>query len=70
MSWLTDEEILEVLNKHGRCMTCVVTYWLRDKHYPLLTSYVLRRLKKLEATGAVKRVKSSYAVQICREVVQ
>ncbi|EIE0340129.1 hypothetical protein LCT82_003208 [Salmonella enterica] len=70
MSKPTDEEILGVLNKYGRCMTYVVNYWLRDKHHPLPTSYVLRRLKKLEAIGAVKRVKSSYAVQICWEAVQ
>lgn len=70
MSKPTDEEIIHVLRDHGNCMTYVVTHWLRDKYNGIKTAYVLRRLKKLEALGAVKRVKSSYAVQICWEAVQ
>ncbi|HEE0039865.1 TPA: Lrp/AsnC family transcriptional regulator [Citrobacter freundii] len=67
MSKPTDEEIIQVLRDHGNCMTYVVTHWLRDKYKVTKTAYVLRRLKKLEALGVVKRVKSSYAVQICWE---
>ncbi|MCY3415849.1 hypothetical protein KIN67_03595 [Citrobacter freundii] len=70
MSKPTDEEIIQVLRDHGNCMTYVVTHWLRDKYKGAKTAYVLRRLKKLEALGAVKRVKSSYAVQICWEAAQ
>ncbi|UQQ24118.1 hypothetical protein [Citrobacter freundii] len=70
MSKPTDEEIIQVLRDHGNCMTYVVTHWLRDKYKVTKTAYVLRRLKKLEALGAVKRVKSSYAVQICWEAAQ
>ncbi|HBE6453045.1 hypothetical protein RQL81_19300 [Citrobacter braakii] len=70
MSKPTDEEIIQVLRDHGNCMTYVVTHWLRGKYKGTKTAYVLRRLKKLEALGAVKRVKSSYAVQICWEAAQ
>ncbi|QLZ42322.1 MULTISPECIES: hypothetical protein [Citrobacter] len=70
MSKPTDEEIIQVLRDHGNCMTYVVAHWLRDKYKGTKTAYVLRRLKKLEALGAVKRVKSSYAVQICWETAQ
>lgn len=70
MSKPTDEEIIHVLRDHGNCMTYVVTHWLRDKYNGIKTAYVLRRLKNLEALGAVKRVKSSYAVQICWEAAQ
>lgn len=70
MSKSIDEEIIQVLRDHGNCMTYVVTHWLRDKYKGIKTSYVLRRLKNLEALGAVKRVKSSYAVQICWEAAQ
>lgn len=64
MSKPTDEEIVRVLEEHGRCMTYVVTNWLRDKYRTLKTAYVLRRLKKLEFDGKVKRVNSSYIRQI------
>ncbi|WP_213758432.1 hypothetical protein [Citrobacter freundii] len=70
MSKPTDEEIIQVLRDHGNCMTYVVTNWLRDNYKGIKTNYVLRRLKKLEVEGKVKRVKSSYAVQICWEVVK
>ena len=70
MSKPTDEEIIQVLTAHGRCMTYVVTNWLRDKYWPLDTAYVLRRLKKLESAGKVQRVKSVYAIQICWEAAQ
>lgn len=67
MSKPTDEEIIQVLREHGNCMTYVVTHWLHDSYRGIKTAYVLRRLKKLEVLGAVKRVKSSYSVQICWE---
>ncbi|WP_289480248.1 hypothetical protein [Escherichia coli] len=67
MSKPTDEEIVRVLEEHGRCMTYVVTNWLRDKYRTLKMAYVLRRLKKLEFDGKVKRVNSSYIRQICWE---
>lgn len=70
MSKPTDEEIIAVPKRRGPCMTYVATNWLRDDHRSLQTAYVLRRLKKLEAIGVVKRVKTSYAVQICWEAAQ
>ncbi|WP_233459286.1 hypothetical protein [Citrobacter sedlakii] len=63
----TDEEIVQVLRDHGNCMTYVVTHWLQDNYRGIKTAYVLRRLKKLEGEGKVRRVKSSYVVQICLE---
>ena len=70
MSKPTDEEIIQALTAHGRCMTYVVTNILRRKYWPLDTAYILRRLKKLEAAGKVRRVRSSYAVQNCWEATQ
>lgn len=67
MTTPTDNEILEVLRDHGRCMTYVVTNWLHYNYRGIKTAYVLRRLKKLEAAGKVHRVKSVYKTQICWE---
>ncbi|HGU6443188.1 TPA: hypothetical protein ACNABU_003883 [Citrobacter amalonaticus] len=66
----TDEEIVQVLRDHGNCMTYVVTHWLQDKYRGIKTSYVLRRLKKLELAGVVRRTNSTYKVQICWEAAQ
>ncbi|MDG9900749.1 hypothetical protein [Klebsiella grimontii] len=65
MSKPTDEEIIQVLSEHGQCMTYVVAYWLRRKHKEINTAYTLRRLKKLEASGQIKRWESTYKTQIC-----
>ncbi|MFS7629679.1 hypothetical protein ACJ8BK_29435 [Klebsiella pneumoniae] len=65
----TDDEILQILREHNWCMTYVVAYWLRQKHKKINTPYVLRRLKKMEAAGSVKRVKSFYKRQIRWEAV-
>lgn len=70
MSKPTDEEIIQVLTERGNCMTYFVTNVLRRQFWPLDTSYVLRRLKKLEAAGKVKRVKSAYKTQLCWEAAQ
>ncbi|HBC0359019.1 TPA: hypothetical protein I8X99_004744 [Citrobacter farmeri] len=70
MSKPTDEEIIQVLTERGNCMTYFVTNVLRRQFWPLDTAYVLRRLKKMEAAGKVKRVKSSYKTQLCWEASQ
>ncbi|PXH05012.1 hypothetical protein DMR07_06145 [Citrobacter freundii] len=70
MSKPTDEEIIQVLAERGNCMTYFVTNVLRRQFLPLDTAYVLRRLKKLEASGKVKRVKSVYKTQLCWEAAQ
>lgn len=70
MSKPTDEEIIQLLTERGNCMTYFVTNVLRSKYWPLDTAYVLRRLKKLEAAGKVKRVKSAYKTQICWEAAK
>ncbi|MGP2884827.1 hypothetical protein [Serratia marcescens] len=64
----TDEEILEAMTKWGssNSMTYFITNILRREGFrELKTTFVLRRLKKLEALGQVKRVKSVYATQLC-----
>ncbi|EBY0917185.1 TPA: hypothetical protein LUJ02_000547 [Salmonella enterica subsp. enterica] len=66
----TDEEIIQVLTERGNCMTYFVTNVLRRQFWPLDTAYVLRRLKKLEEAGKVKRVKSAYKTQLCWEAAQ
>ncbi|ECP8397406.1 hypothetical protein L6M23_003048 [Salmonella enterica subsp. enterica serovar Matopeni] len=70
MSKPTDEEIIQVLAERGNCMTYFVTNVLRRQFWPLDTDYVLRRLKKLESAGKVKRVKSAYKTQLCWEASQ
>lgn len=67
MSRVTDEEIIQVLTEHGPCMTYVVAYWLKLKNDSVNTAYTLRRMKKLEEAGKVRRAKSSYKTQICWE---
>lgn len=67
MSKPTDDEIIQLLADYGNCMTYFVTNVLRRKYWPLDTAYVLSRLKKLEAAGRVKRVKSNYKTQLCWE---
>ncbi|KAA1280215.1 hypothetical protein ACM6O4_08965 [Citrobacter portucalensis] len=70
MSKPTDEEIIQLLADYGNCMTYFVTNVLRHKYWPLDTAYILRRLKKLESAGKVRRVKSAYKTQICWEAAQ
>lgn len=65
ISDISDDQIIQVLKSHGRCMTYVVTNWLRDFDKKIDTPAVLRRLKKLEKAGKVQRVKSTYKTQIC-----
>lgn len=65
ISDISDDQIIQVLKSHGRCMTYVVTNWLRDFDKKIDTPAVLRRLKKLEKAGKVQRVKSTHKTQIC-----
>ena len=62
----TDAQILEAFQGRTRLMTYVVTNTLRSAGFSAVkTPFVLRRLKALEALGKVKRMPSSYEVQIC-----
>lgn len=69
---ISDQEILDAVGSWGShgCMTYVARNILSRNHAHLLTSAVLRRLKKLEKQGRVKRVKSCYSVQICWALVE
>lgn len=64
----TEEEVISVLSDRGNCMTYhlanIITSRRGYKDH-VKTPQMLRLLKKMEATGKVKRVKSVYAVQIC-----
>ncbi|WJS52804.1 hypothetical protein [Enterobacter roggenkampii] len=64
----TEEEVIAVLSDRGNCMTYhlanIITSRRGYKDH-VKTPQMLRLLKKMEATGKVKRVKSVYAVQIC-----
>jgi hypothetical protein len=68
---ISDQEILDAVGSWGGhgCMTYVARNILSYEHKNLMTSSVLRRLKKMEKQGRVKRVKSCYSVQICWAVV-
>lgn len=72
ISDVSDQEILEAVGGWGGhgCMTYVARNILSRKHSHLMTPAVLRRLKRLEKQGRVKRVKSVYSVQICWAVVE
>lgn len=67
----TDDQILAALRDGGRAMTYVVANRLsmKWKTRGFDTPFVLRRLKAMEKDGKVKRVPSSYVVQICWEAV-
>ena len=66
----SDEEILTELKRWGcGTMTYVVRNGLCSKYKGLKTSFVLRRMKALEAAGKVNRVPSPYKVQICWKLV-
>lgn len=62
---ITDEQIIKIISERNNCMTYVVAYCLRRMDESIKTPTVLRRLKKMEVAGKIKRVKSIYKVQIC-----
>jgi hypothetical protein len=63
---ITDEELMAAVAVYGHNMTYVVRNILaKGERKALTTAQVLRQLKRLEAEGKVKRVKSSYVRQIC-----
>lgn len=65
---ITDEELLAAVAIRGQQgeMTYVIRNVLaKGERKALTTAQVLRQLKRLEAEGKVKRVKSSYVRQIC-----
>lgn len=63
-----ETDILTVLRNRNSDMTYVIANRLRMDHKKyrgtLTTAQVLRRLKSLESRNCVKRVPSSYAVQL------
>lgn len=65
MTGITDEQIIKIISERNNCMTYVVAYCLRLIDNSIKTPAVLRRLKKMEAAGKIKRVKSIYKVQLC-----
>lgn len=66
---ISDSEVLQILKQEGRCMTYVVRNWLAMARPALKTSYVRRRLERLEREGLVQRaIGHSYATQICWEI--
>lgn len=72
MRKLTEEEVIAVLSNRGNCMTYhlanIITAKRGYKDH-VKTPQALRLLKRMEQAGKVKRVKSSYAVQICWALV-
>lgn len=68
----TDDEILAVLRNIGGGInpTYYIKNILKREHKALETSFVLRRLKALEALGKVQRTPSNYATQICWNIVK
>lgn len=72
MRKLTEEEVIAVLTNRGNCMTYhlanIITAKRGYKDH-VKTPQALRLLKRMEQAGKVKRVKSSYAVQICWALV-
>lgn len=64
----TEQEVITLLERHGNCMTYQLANLIfanRFYNNPVTTSQVLHLMKKMEAAGKVKRVKSCYAVMIC-----
>ena len=52
---VSDGEILQILQREGRCMTYVIRNWLAMTRPELKTSYVRRRLERLEREGLVQQ---------------
>lgn len=72
MQILTDDEMIAVLIKRGGGLTVTLANQIRDDyphHKQIATGKVLRHLKKLERRGLVKRVRTSYLVQINWEYI-
>lgn len=69
---LTDSDILDAITKWGHrgTMTYVIRNILSPGRPGLKTAKVLRRLKRMERDGTVKRISSSYATQICWAQIQ
>lgn len=66
----SDEEILASVRGHSHSMTYVIANRISmAKKQPVYTAFILRRMKAMEKAGLVKRVKSSYEVQICWSAV-
>ncbi|WP_068089191.1 hypothetical protein [Novosphingobium rosa] len=67
-----DDVLLEILGQRHDAMTYVVRNYLRSSPYlfDVETPWVLRQMKRLERAGKVKRVSTSYAVQICWALVK
>lgn len=68
MSKITEAEVISALHDYGNCMTYHLANIItarRGYKDRIETPQALRFLKKMEQVGKVKRVKSSYAVQIC-----
>jgi len=63
-----DTEIMKVLTGSGRTPTYAVRN-LIARVVNVKTPVVLRRLKKLELDGKVKRVKTDYKVMLCWSLV-
>lgn len=62
----SDEEILASVRGHSHSMTYVIASRISmTKKQPVYTAFILRRMKAMEKAGLVKRVPSSYLVQIC-----
>lgn len=52
---ISDDEIVALLAKRGQMMTCVLRNWLSTGRPNLKTTYVRRRLEKLEKSERVER---------------
>lgn len=63
----TDGEILSEVRKWGGsgAMTYVIHNVLSRKYKAATTAFIRRRLTAMEKAGAVERIPSCYAVQIC-----
>lgn len=67
---VSDQEILSVLKVYGMKTTGFLAHVIRHKNKAdFRTDALLRRLKAMETKGLVRRVKTSYAHQICWEGV-
>ena len=67
----TDDDIIRAMTTHGsRAMTYVIRNVLWTNGFRRETPWILRQLKRMERAGRVRRVPTSYAVQICWAVAK
>lgn len=58
----TDDDLIAAISHYGRARTAAIRDFL-DLQIDVSTATILRRLRKLEIQGSIRRAKTSYKTQ-------